>query len=76
MHLIKILIMFYFVLIRDFKNSIPVWIFILDQQLSLHSQSVLKCNAKFKETLIMNSLQCTTEQQTIKIVPKVKYFTD
>lgn len=48
-NVLKILIMFYFVFIRDFKNPILVWIFLLGQQLSLHSQWVLKCNAKFKE---------------------------
>lgn len=38
MYSIKILILFYSVLIRDFRNPILVWIFILDQQLSLQSQ--------------------------------------
>lgn len=47
--------MLYFVLIRDLKDPIVVWIFILDQQFSLQSQN-LKCNAKFKEVLIMNVL--------------------
>lgn len=50
---IKILIVVYFVLVSDLET--PNLDFILDQQLSLHSQ-YRNAMLKFKENLIINSL--------------------